>query len=57
MSGYAEDAVVHHGVIDAGVLLLTKPFRKGELARMARRALDGAGAAAVAAPSPPHGDL
>ncbi|MDP2372169.1 ATP-binding protein [Reyranella sp.] len=40
MSGYAESAVVHHGTIDAGVLLLSKPFRKSELARMIRQALD-----------------
>jgi PAS domain S-box-containing protein len=52
MSGYAGDAIVHDGVVDAGVLLLSKPFRKGELARMARRALDGAGSATLAAPAP-----
>ncbi|MDP2334525.1 MAG: ATP-binding protein, partial [Reyranella sp.] len=42
MSGYAESAIVHHGNIDAGVLLLSKPFRKSELAQMVRRALDDA---------------
>jgi len=25
MSGYAEDAIVHNGIIDAGVVLLTSP--------------------------------
>lgn len=40
-SGYTENAVVHHGRLDAGVLLLAKPYRKPELARMIRIALDG----------------
>ncbi|MBI3196976.1 MAG: PAS domain S-box protein [Rhodospirillales bacterium] len=42
MSGYTEDAVVHHGRLDAGVLLLSKPFRKNDLAQILRQALDGA---------------
>jgi PAS domain S-box-containing protein len=41
MSGYTEDAVVHHGRLDAGVLLLSKPFRKNDLAQILRQALDG----------------
>ena len=40
-SGYTEDAVIHHGKLDEGVLLLAKPYRKSDLARMIRRALDG----------------
>ena len=32
-SGYTENAIVHHGRLDAGVLLLAKPYRKPELAR------------------------
>ena len=40
MSGYAESAIVHEGTIDAGVLLLSKPFRKRELAQLIRQALD-----------------
>ncbi|MBU6462832.1 MAG: PAS domain S-box protein [Bradyrhizobium sp.] len=39
-SGYTENAIVHHGRLDAGVLLLAKPYRKPELARMIRMALD-----------------
>jgi CheY-like chemotaxis protein len=39
-SGYTENAIVHHGRLDTGVLLLTKPYRKSELARMIRLALD-----------------
>ena len=42
MSGYTENAVVHHGRLDADVLLLSKPFRKAELAEILRQALDGA---------------
>ncbi len=38
-SGYTEDAVIHHGRLDDGVLLLAKPYRKPELARMIRIAL------------------
>jgi PAS domain S-box-containing protein len=40
-SGYTENAIVHHGRLDPGVLLLAKPYRKVELARMIRVALDG----------------
>jgi CheY-like chemotaxis protein len=39
-SGYTEDAIIHQGRLDAGVLLLAKPYRKSDLARMIRRALD-----------------
>jgi nitrogen-specific signal transduction histidine kinase len=39
-SGYTENAIVHHGRLDSGVLLLAKPYRKPELARMLRMALD-----------------
>ncbi len=38
-SGYTENAIVHHGRLDTGVLLLAKPYRKSELARMLRLAL------------------
>jgi PAS domain S-box-containing protein len=39
-SGYTENALIHHGRLDAGVLLLAKPYRKSDLARMVRVALD-----------------
>jgi signal transduction histidine kinase len=38
-SGYSEGAIVHHGRLDAGVLLLAKPYHKSDLARMIRTAL------------------
>ena len=39
-SGYTENAIVHHGRLDTGVLLLAKPYRKTDLARMIRLALN-----------------
>ncbi len=39
-SGYTENAIFHHGRLDAGVLLLAKPYRKSDLARMIRRAIE-----------------
>jgi DNA-binding NarL/FixJ family response regulator len=50
-SGYSENALVHHGRLDAGVLLLSKPYNKSDLARMVRLALDGTQAAAQQAAS------
>jgi FixJ family two-component response regulator len=38
-SGYTENAIIHHGRLDTGVLLLAKPYRKSDLAGMIRRAL------------------
>jgi signal transduction histidine kinase len=40
MSGYTANAIIHHGMLDKGVHLLTKPFRKVELARKVRQVLD-----------------
>jgi signal transduction histidine kinase/CHASE3 domain sensor protein len=40
-SGYTDNAIVHHGRLDRGVLLLTKPYRRPQLAEMVRRALQG----------------
>jgi PAS domain S-box-containing protein len=41
-SGYTDNAIVHHGRLDQGVLLLSKPYSKSELARMVRLALGNA---------------
>jgi PAS domain S-box-containing protein len=38
-SGYTENAIIHHGRLDPGVLLLAKPYRRSDLAGMIRRAL------------------
>jgi hypothetical protein len=40
MSGYSDDAVVRHGVTEAGVLFLQKPFSLSLLARKVRTALE-----------------
>ncbi|MGX1163806.1 signal transduction histidine kinase/CHASE3 domain sensor protein/ActR/RegA family two-component response regulator [Bradyrhizobium sp. USDA 372] len=45
-SGYTDNAIVHHGKLDDGVLLLTKPYRRNQLAEMIRKALNGSGMAA-----------
>jgi signal transduction histidine kinase/CheY-like chemotaxis protein len=38
-SGYSNEAIIHDGHLDAGVLLLAKPYRKSDLAHMIRAAL------------------
>ncbi len=38
-SGYAANALVHGGRPDAGIVLLAKPYRRAELAKMIRSAL------------------
>ncbi len=41
MSGYTEDALIHGGRLDEGVELISKPFRKAELAAKVRSVLRG----------------
>ncbi len=40
-SGYTDDAIVHHGVLDAGTHLLEKPYSRRSLLAAVRKALDG----------------
>ncbi len=40
MSGYTDDAIVHHGVLDDGTHFIGKPFSPADLTRMVRQVLD-----------------
>lgn len=44
MSGYTHDAIVHHGVLEAGTWFMQKPFTADALARKVRELLDSPGA-------------
>jgi len=39
-SGYTENSIIHQGKLDPGVYLLSKPYRRQELARKIREVLD-----------------
>jgi CheY-like chemotaxis protein len=41
-TGYTRNAIIHHGRLDPGVQLLSKPFAQHELARKVREMLDHA---------------
>ena len=40
MSGYTEDAITHHGVLDPGIAFIHKPFTAETLGRKIREVLD-----------------
>ncbi|MCC6919286.1 MAG: CHASE3 domain-containing protein [Alphaproteobacteria bacterium] len=42
-TGYTRNAVVHNGMLDAGVAFMTKPFTMEQLAQKVRAVLDGGG--------------
>lgn len=51
-SGYTQNAIVHNGKLDDDALLLSKPYRKDELARKLRSVFAGTARGAMAAPKP-----
>jgi two-component system, cell cycle sensor histidine kinase and response regulator CckA len=40
-SGYTENVIVHHGVVDEGISFIGKPYSTRDLARKVREVLDG----------------
>jgi CheY-like chemotaxis protein len=52
-SGYTQNAIVHNGKLDDDALLLSKPYRKDELARKLRGVFAGTARGAMSAPSTP----
>jgi hypothetical protein len=41
MSGYTDDALAQHNVLEPGLLFLEKPFSPARLARKVREVFDG----------------
>ena len=53
MSGYADDAIVHHGTLDPGTHFIGKPFSALDLTTKVREVLDGGIANSGAGNEPP----
>jgi signal transduction histidine kinase/CHASE3 domain sensor protein/CheY-like chemotaxis protein len=53
-SGYTENAIIHHGRVDEGIVFLSKPYRKDDLARKLREALLAVGNWGGDEPAPEH---
>jgi YesN/AraC family two-component response regulator len=51
MSGHADDALLHHGILEGGLSFLEKPFTRSELTKKVREILDGAKAPLSCRPS------
>jgi len=51
MSGYTDEAIVHHGVLDANVQFIQKPFTPVAPAKKVREVIDSNGSNGVS-PSP-----
>jgi FixJ family two-component response regulator len=41
MSGYSDEVLADHGVVESSIPLVLKPFTSADLARSVRRMLDG----------------
>ncbi len=57
MSGYTENAIVHHGRLDDGVHLIGKPFHREQIARKVAEVLVGARTSAATSQMPNVIDL
>jgi len=55
-SGYTDDAILHHGVLDGGTALLQKPFSRQNLLESVRKALRAAPAAGEGAAQAGEGE-
>jgi hypothetical protein len=51
MSGYTDNFIAGHGVLDPGTYLLHKPFTEEVLLRTVREVLDGGKRSALASPA------
>jgi hypothetical protein len=52
-SGYTQNAIVHNGKLDDDAFLLSKPYRKDELARKLRSVFAGTARGAISPPAAP----